>query len=160
MPAAAFGGKAQIMDHMAPDGDVYQAGTLSGNPLVMAAGIATLEQLADEEVYSGLEQSTSTLAEGLAGAAARAGVPVQCPHVGSMLCCFFRGEPVTNYEQALACDTEAFSRFFGAMLERGVVLPPSQFETWFVSTAHDAAAIKHTVAAAAEAFGVVAASRP
>jgi glutamate-1-semialdehyde 2,1-aminomutase len=121
----------------------------------MAAGLATLQALADGTAYAALERASATLAEGLRTVAARAGVPLQVARVGSMLCPFFSAQPVHNYEQALACDTAAYARFFGAMLDRGVMLPPSAFETWFVSTAHDAAAIEQTVAAAREAFAAV-----
>ena len=160
LPCAAYGGRESLMRQMAPDGPIYQAGTLSGNPLAMAAGITTLEALRDGSAYEQLETRSAQLMGGLADAAATAGVPVRCTRVGSMVCCFFvrsEGAQVENYEQALACDTAAFSRFFGAMLDRGVVLPPSQFETWFVSTAHDETMIDKTIDAASEAFEVVAA---
>ena len=159
LPCAAYGGSESLMRQMAPDGPVYQAGTLSGNPLAMAAGIATLEALRDGSAYEQLEARSAQLVAGLVDAAAAAGVPVLCTRVGSMVCCFFvrsKGDQVENYDQAVSCDTAAFSRFFGAMLDRQVVLPPSQFETWFVSTAHDEAAIDKTINAAAEAFKVVA----
>ena len=152
LPCAAYGGRADLMRQVAPDGPMYQAGTLSGNPLAMAAGIATLTCLAEEGVYPKLEAAANELALGLAAAAQKAGVAVQVPRVGSMLCVFFSATPVENYEQALGCDTAAFARFFHAMLDAGVMLPPSQYEAWFVSTAHDAAAIKTTLKAAAKAF--------
>ena len=160
LPCAAYGGRESLMRQVAPDGPIYQAGTLSGNPLAMAAGIATLNALRDGRAYEHLEAMSARLMAGLADAAAAAGVPVCCTRVGSMVCCFFvrsEGDQVENYEQAVSCDTAAFSRFFGAMLDRGVVLPPSQFETWFVSTAHDEAMIDKAINAAAEAFQVVAA---
>jgi glutamate-1-semialdehyde 2,1-aminomutase len=155
LPCAAYGGRTDLMRRVAPDGPVYQAGTLSGNPLAMAAGLATLEALADGSAYATLERTSVKLAEGLRDAAARAGVPLQVARVGSMLCPFFSSQPIHNYEQALACDTAAYAKFFGAMLDRGVMLPPSAFETWFVSTAHDNAAIEQTIAAAREAFAAV-----
>jgi glutamate-1-semialdehyde 2,1-aminomutase len=138
---------------------MYQAGTLSGNPLAMAAGIATLEQLRDGEAYAALELAGRRLATGLAGAAEQAGVGVCVQRVGSMITVFFSDRPVTCFNEARACDTEAFATFFRTMLDLGVVLPPSQFETWFVSTAHDDDAIEHTLAAAGKAFEAVAASR-
>jgi glutamate-1-semialdehyde 2,1-aminomutase len=143
------------MRRVAPDGPVYQAGTLSGNPLAMAAGLATLQALADGSAYAALERASAMLADGLRTAAAQAGVPLQVARVGSMLCPFFRSQPVHNYEQALACDTAGYAKFFGAMLDRGVLLPPSAFETWFLSTAHDTAAVEQTLAAAREAFAAV-----
>ena len=160
LPCAAYGGSESLMRQMAPEGPIYQAGTLSGNPLAMAAGITTLEALRSGSAYGQLEARSAQLTGGLADAAAAAGVPVRCTRVGSMVCCFFvrsEGDQVESYEQAVACDTAAFSRFFGAMLDGGVVLPPSQFETWFVSTAHEEAMIDETIDAAAEAFEVVAA---
>ena len=160
LPCAAYGGRETLMRQMAPDGPVYQAGTLSGNPLAMAAGIATLEALRDGKAYEQLDASAARLVAGLTDAASAASVSARCTRVGSMVCCFFTrsdGDPVENYDQAVACDREAFSVFFGAMLDRGVILPPSQFETWFVSTAHDAQLIDRTVGAAAEAFKAVAA---
>ena len=152
LPCAAYGGRADIMAHLAPEGPVYQAGTLSGNPLAMAAGIATLEVLRDTNAYEQLEVASAKLAAGLETAASKAGVEVQCPRVGSMVCVFFTQQPVRNYEAATACHTGAFARFFRTMLGGGVVLPPSQFETWFVSTAHDDEAIKQTIEAADAAF--------
>lgn len=152
LPCAAYGGRADLMKQIAPEGPVYQAGTLSGNPLAMAAGIAMLESLKDGKAYARLEKSSARLAAGLTQAAAGAQVPVQVTRVGSMICVFFSATPIENYEQALHCDTKAFTRFFNALLDRGVVLPPSQYETWFVSTAHDDACIDETLAAARAAF--------
>ncbi len=160
LPCAAYGGREEIMRLLAPDGTTYQAGTLSGNPLAMAAGIATLEALRDGQAYARLEQTGAALAAGLNRGAADADVPVYVTRVGSMIGCFFTGDErqgtVVNYEQAAACDTGAFALFFNAMLERGVLLPPSQFETWFISTSHDKVCVEQTVAAAYEAFKVVA----
>ncbi|MCC7144821.1 MAG: glutamate-1-semialdehyde 2,1-aminomutase [Phycisphaeraceae bacterium] len=152
LPCAAYGGRQDLMRKMAPDGPVYQAGTLSGNPLAMAAGLAMLQSLKDSVAYQTLEQSSALLAEGLTQAAAKAKVPVSCQRVGSMICVFFSPKPIANYEQALSCDTKAFTAFFNTMLAHGVMLPPSQYETWFVSLAHDAQAIAQTIAAAAAAF--------
>lgn len=163
LPCAAYGGREELMRQIAPDGPVYQAGTLSGNPLAMAAGIATLESLRDGQAYARLEQTGASLAAGLDRAAAAAEVPVYVTRVGSMIGCFFTGDgrrgAVIDYEQAAACDTAAFALFFSAMLQRGVLLPPSQFETWFISTAHDEACIEQTINAAFESFNVVASAR-
>lgn len=152
LPCAAYGGRADLMNKVAPQGPVYQAGTLSGNPLAMATGIAMLESLKDGKAYDRLEKSSARLAAGLGSAAREAGVPVQITRVGSMICVFFSATTIENYEQALHCDTKAFTRFFNALLDRGVVLPPSQYETWFVSTAHDDAVIDETIAASRAAF--------
>jgi len=156
LPCAAYGGRADLMQQVAPAGPMYQAGTLSGNPLAMAAGIATLTALTNTDAYEQLEATSSALATGLNEAANEAGVPVQVARVGSMICCFFSDTPVHNYEQAVQCDTGAFTVFFQHMLENGVVLPPSQYETWFVSTAHDDAAIEKTIVAAKLAMEAVA----
>ena len=152
LPCAAYGGREDLMRQVAPDGPVYQAGTLSGNPLAMAAGIATLTALRDGDVYDRLEASSAQLAEGLSQAASDAGVALQVSRVGSMVCPFFTDAPVTNYEQATQCDIEAFASFFRSMLDAGVVLPPSQYETWFVSAAHDSSCIDATIDAARFAF--------
>jgi len=156
LPCAAYGGRQDLMRQVSPDGPVYQAGTLSGNPLAMAAGIATLEVLAKPGVYEQLDEAAGTLVAGLEQAAAGAGVPVEMTRAGSMVCCFFTRMPVENYEQAVGCDTESFAVFFGHLLDHGVLLGPSQFETWFVSTAHDQDCIDRTIETAAEAFGAVA----
>jgi glutamate-1-semialdehyde 2,1-aminomutase len=139
------------MDRIAPAGPVYQAGTLSGNPMAMAAGTATLEQLAPAS-YEKLEQLSARLAAGLAEAARAAGAAVQVNRVGSMLTVFFSAEPVFDAASARKSDTKRFGRFFHGMLERGVYLPPSQFEAAFVSVAHSEEDIALTVAAAREAF--------
>lgn len=152
LPCAAYGGKKDVMQRLAPEGPVYQAGTLSGNPLAMAAGIATLEALSQPGTYQRLEESAAVLAQGLQKQAQQAGITVQCPRVGSMVCCFFAAQPVQNYQQALECDTDLFAAFFGHMLDQGVMLPPSQFETWFVSTAHEPFFIERTLEASARAF--------
>jgi glutamate-1-semialdehyde 2,1-aminomutase len=152
MPCAAYGGREDLMRQMAPDGPIYQAGTLSGNPLAMAAGLATLELLREDSAYARLEQASAALADGLVTAAKKAGVAVQMNRVGSMLTPFFTDQPVRNYVEATRSDTAAFARFFGTMLDEGVTLPPSQYEAWFVSLAHDDEAIEQTLAAAEKAF--------
>jgi glutamate-1-semialdehyde 2,1-aminomutase len=161
VPCAAFGGKAKMMDLLAPLGPVYQAGTLSGNPLAMAAGVATLQYLAghQEEVYGGLERHTAAVAAGIAGAAREAGVAVETNRVGSMVTWFFTGSPVTDFTTAAASDTEAFGRFHRAMLDQGVWLPPSQFEAAFLSAAHTDADIAFTIEAARKAFAAMHAVR-
>lgn len=164
LPCAAYGGRADLMRQVAPEGPVYQAGTLSGNPLAMAAGKATLDVLAEPAVYHALDIAARQLVDGLEDAAAAAGVPVCVQRAGSMVTCFFLAEgeqgPVTQYDDAIRCDTKAFARFFTAMLDGGVLLPPSQFETWFVSTAHDAGCLERTLDAAKQAFAFVAQHRP
>ena len=152
LPCAAYGGREDLMRQVAPDGPMYQAGTLSGNPLAMAAGIATLKLLRDGSAYATLEKQSAKLHAGLLQAAKEAGVPISVTRVGSMICPFFSAKAPTSYEQALKSDTAAFGRFFGSMLDQGVALPPSQYETWFVSVAHDDAAIEATMAAAREAL--------
>jgi len=152
MPVGAYGGRAEIMDQLSPAGPVYQAGTLSGNPLAMAAGRATLEALHEDGVYDQLEERSAQLAAGIAEVAAKAGVPIYQTRVGSMASIFFQEGPVTDYISAARSDTKAYAIFFHAMLDRGVYLAPSQFETWFVSLAHTAEHIEQTIAAAAEAF--------
>jgi glutamate-1-semialdehyde 2,1-aminomutase len=150
LPVGAFGGRAEIMERVAPLGPVYQAGTLSGNPLAMTAGLATLEALAEPGVYERLEASGARLARGLEAAAEAAGVPVSLDRQGSMGCMYFQAGPVANYAEAAASDLERFTRYFHAMLARGIYLAPSQFEAGFVSLAHTDAEIDATVAAAAE----------
>jgi glutamate-1-semialdehyde 2,1-aminomutase len=149
LPAAAYGGRRELMSLVAPAGDVYQAGTLSGNPLAVAAGLATLERL-DDDAYIRLRESTSALAGGLRESAD--GLPVQVASVPGMLTVFFSAEPVRDFAGAGNCDLDAYGRFCRALLERGIYTPPSQFEAWFVSLAHDSAAIERTVEAAGEAF--------
>lgn len=152
LPVGAFGGRAEIMDCLAPLGPVYQAGTLSGNPLAMAAGLANLEELGATDAYVKLEQLGAQLADGLRAAAQAAGVPMQFNRCGSMFCGYFTGEPVHNLADALRSDRERFKKFFHGMLARGIYLAPSQFEAGFLSTAHTAADIEKTVRAAAEAL--------
>ena len=138
------------MDCLAPDGPVYQAGTLSGNPLAMAAGVAVLEALADGSVYEKIEALGQALADGLAKAAQDAGVAVQLQRIGSMSCCYFADSPVHNMAEAMQCDRDRFGKYFHGMLDEGVYIAPSQFEAGFVSAAHDEAAIEKTVAAASK----------
>lgn len=154
LPVGVFGGKSEHMDMLAPLGPVYQAGTLSGNPLAMAAGLATVEYLREhaDEVYPKLERTAKAVFDGVAAEAAKAGVLLTTNRVGAMGTWFFTAGPVTDYESAAKSDTAAFGRFHRAMLDRGVWLPPSQFEAAFVSTAHGEAEIAETIAAAREAF--------
>jgi glutamate-1-semialdehyde 2,1-aminomutase len=149
LPVGAFGGRAEIMDCLAPLGPVYQAGTLSGNPLAMAAGIAALRGLTPE-VYARLEYLGSALEAGLRQAASAAGIPVCFNRCGSMFCGYFTPGPVHNLADAMKSDRERFRRYFHGMLERGVYLAPSQFEAGFISTAHTEADVEQTVQAAAE----------
>ncbi|MGE3821789.1 MAG: aminotransferase class III-fold pyridoxal phosphate-dependent enzyme, partial [Isosphaeraceae bacterium] len=152
LPAAAYGGKRSLMDHVSPAGRVYQAGTLSGNPLAMAAGLATLRVLGEERPYPTIEALTTRLAEGLDRAATDEGVPHVVQHVGSMITLFFNPKPVHDYDDARRSDTRFFGRFFWEMLARGIYLPCSQFEAAFLSTAHTTDDIDQTVAAAREAL--------
>lgn len=149
LPVGAFGGRAEIMDLLAPLGPVYQAGTLSGNPLAMAAGIAALEALKDGRAHQALEDMGAQLEEGMREAAAAAGIPVQFNRCGSMFCGYFTSQPVHNLADAMHCDRARFAKYFHGMLERGVYLAPSQFEAGFLSTAHTVADVQTTVAAAA-----------
>ena len=153
LPVGAYGGPRALLERMAPAGDVYQAGTLSGNPLAMAAGLATLRALrAEETAYEHLESLAARLEGGLREAAANAGATIAIGRVGSMLTVFFRDEPPNDYAEAATSDTARFARFHRALLDRGVMLPPSQFEAWFVSLAHDDALIDRTVEAVGEAL--------
>jgi glutamate-1-semialdehyde 2,1-aminomutase len=149
LPAAAYGGSRELMERIAPAGDVYQAGTLSGNPLAVAAGLATLRKL-DGAAYVGIESITQRLATGLRRAAADR--PVQVSSVPGLLTVFFSAEPVRDFDSARATDTAAYARFCRALLDRGIYAPASQFEAWFPSLAHDDEAIEQTIAAAGEAF--------
>ena len=152
LPVGAYGGKASLMDWVAPAGPVYQAGTLSGNPLAVTAGLKTLEILRRPGTYERLEGVSNQLAGGLATAAAKAGVPLTVNRVGSMFTCFFTNESVADYASAKKADTSRFARFFRSLLGRGVYFPPSQFEAAFVSTAHHESDVATTVEAAAKAF--------
>ena len=150
LPVGAYGGRADIMDKIAPLGAVYQAGTLSGNPVAMAAGVATLEALKDASLYEKLEESSRNLAEGLERAARDSGVKTFHTRVGSMLCIFFTENRVTDWDSAKTSDTQRYAAYFRGMLERGVYLAPSQFEAAFVSTAHGGEDIEATVKAGSE----------
>lgn len=150
MPVGAYGGRADVMASISPTGPVYQAGTLSGNPLAMACGIATLKTLKETNPYQQLEETTQRLAAGLSEAAKTAGIPHTMAQIGSMFTLFFNPEPVTNYATAAKSDTKRFARYFWGMLDRGLYLPCSQFEANFVSTAHTAEDVVRTVAAANE----------
>jgi len=152
LPVGAYGGRADVMDRVAPDGPVYQAGTLSGNPLAMEAGCAALDALKRPGNYERLAALTTRLTDGLAGAADAAGAVVTINRVASMFTVFFCRGPVSDYASAKASDTARYARFFHAMLDRGVYLPPAQFEAAFVSLAHTEADVDATVAAAREAF--------
>jgi glutamate-1-semialdehyde 2,1-aminomutase len=152
LPVGAFGGRAEIMDQLAPLGPVYQAGTLSGNPLAMAAGIAALEELRSSGAYDTLEQLAQQLAAGMTSAAKAAGVAVQFNSCGSMFCAYFTDQPVHNLADAMHSDRARFARFFHGLLERGVYIAPSQFEAGFLSTAHTTEDIERTVRAVADVF--------
>jgi glutamate-1-semialdehyde 2,1-aminomutase len=149
LPAAAYGGRRELMERIAPAGDVYQAGTLSGNPLAVAAGLATLRKL-DGAAYVGIESATARLATGLRRVAGD--LPIQVASVPGLVTVFFSADPVHDFAGAQACDTEAYGRFCAAMLDRGIYPPASQFEAWFPSLAHDEESIDRTIEAAAKAF--------
>jgi glutamate-1-semialdehyde 2,1-aminomutase len=153
LPIGAFGGRAEIMSLVAPSGPVYQAGTFSGNPLTMAAGVATLRALAAPGVWARIHATTARLASGLLDLAARRGVAVQVQRVGTMLSLFFSANPVTDHASARSADGRAFAQFFHTMLDSGVYLPPSQLEAWFLSAAHDRGDVDRTLEAADRAFG-------
>jgi glutamate-1-semialdehyde 2,1-aminomutase len=153
LPVGAYGGKRQIMQLIAPAGPVYQAGTLSGNPLAMTAGIATLEILAQSGTWQKLEEAAGRLSEGIGRAAQEAGVPIVSTRAGTMFTTFFTSQPVRDWPSAKTSDTLRFAKFFRAMLDNGVYLAPSQFEAGFVSTAHTAEIIDRTIEAARRAFG-------
>jgi len=152
LPVGAYGGRAEIMGRVAPEGPVYQAGTLSGNPLAMAAGAAALDALQGPGIYDRLGALAVRLTDGLAAAAKAAGVEVTLNRIASMFTVFFCRGPVTDYASAKTSDTARFARFFHGMLRRGIYLPPAQFEAAFVSLAHTEADVDATVRAAAEAF--------
>jgi glutamate-1-semialdehyde 2,1-aminomutase len=153
LPLAAYGGRREIMEMLAPLGPAYQAGTLSGNPIATAAGLATLRVLAETNPYPSLDRLAATLADGLTEAAREAGVALQVSRVGSMMTPFFADAMPMDYETAMKADRSKYAEFFRAMLEGGVYLPPSQFEAAFVSTAHGEAEIERTVAIARKALG-------
>jgi glutamate-1-semialdehyde 2,1-aminomutase len=150
LPVGAYGGRAEVMDHILPAGQVFQAGTLSGNPLATAAGIATLKVLRDTNPYPRLEQLSARLENGLKLAAAAR--PHTIARVGSMMTLFFSGEAVSDWPSASRCDTKQFSRYFWNLIDRGIYMPCSQFEALFVSAAHSDADIDATIAAAKSAL--------
>ncbi len=151
LPVGAFGASADIMAHIAPSGDIYQAGTLSGNPVAMASGVATLALTAADDFYVKLEQATTTLVEGFREIARTHNIPLATNHVPGMFGLFFtEAESITNFSQATACDSERFKQFFHGMLQAGIYLAPSPYEAGFVSSSHDAGAIERTLAAAAK----------
>ncbi len=156
LPVGAFGGKREIMEKLSPSGGVYQAGTLSGNPLAMTAGIETLKLLQQPGFYEQLEEKSCMLSEGITLAAKEAGYPLYSTRVGSMFCAFFAPHEVFDWTTAAACDTKAFARYFLAMLEEGIYLAPSQFETAFMSAAHSQQEIEATIAAARKSFKLIA----
>jgi glutamate-1-semialdehyde 2,1-aminomutase len=157
LPVGAYGGPKEIMDLVAPLGPMYQAGTLSGNPLAMAAGCAMLKQLRERkaEIYPHLEKLSAQLVDGVSGAAKEAGVAVCANRVGSMFTWFFQQGPVTDWDSASKSDTEAFGKFFRSMLDSGVYLPPSQYEAAFLGAAHTEEDVQRTIAAAKQAFAAV-----
>ncbi len=156
MPVGAFGGRADIMDQLAPIGPVYQAGTLSGNPIAMSAGLKNLEIISRPGFYEALSKTTTTLLDGLKSRAQAAGIPFTTTQVGGMFGLFFTdAEQVTSFQQVMACDAEQFKQFFHGMLDRGVNLAPSAFEAGFVSSAHGDAEIEQTLEAAAAAFATL-----
>ena len=156
LPVGAFGGKREIMEKLSPSGGIYQAGTLSGNPLAMSAGIATLNILKQPGFYKALEDKSRAVAEGIAKAAKDAGYPIYSTRVGSMFCAFFSKVDVYDWPTASQCDTKAFAKYFLAMLDEGIYLAPSQFETAFVSAAHSESDIEKTIAAASKCFKLIA----
>ena len=156
LPVGAYGGRRDLMAKIAPEGPIYQAGTLSGNPLAVAAGLAMLRALEDGKVYERLEATSARIADGVAKAAADAGVPVRVNRVGSMWTVFFAEADVFDYASAKRADAPKFGRFYHELLDRGVYLPPSQFEAAFVSAAHGGREIEHTVSAVREALTTIA----
>jgi glutamate-1-semialdehyde 2,1-aminomutase len=157
VPVAAYAGRAELMNNVAPLGPVYQAGTLAGNPLAMRAGIATLKELSKPGVYEGIDELAKKLVVGLRAALAEAGVVAQVNSIGSLSTIFFTAQAVTSYSEAKPSDTKVYARFFREMLNRGIFLAPSQFETAFVSAAHTSEDIDRTILAASDAFKVISA---
>ncbi|HXJ11267.1 MAG TPA: glutamate-1-semialdehyde 2,1-aminomutase [Candidatus Limnocylindrales bacterium] len=157
VPVAAYGGRAELMNNVAPLGPVYQAGTLAGNPLAMSAGIATLNELAKPGLYDGINALAKKLVHGLRNALAGAGIPSQVNGIGSLSTIFFTPDPVTNYEGAKRTDTKLYARYFREMLNRGIFLAPSQFEAAFVSASHTPADIDRTISSAQEVLKFMAA---
>jgi len=155
LPVGAYGGRREIMEMVAPNGPVYQAGTLSGNPLAMTAGLTTLDALCEPGVWGALENATARLVSGLREAAAEANIPVQTTSIGSMFGMFFSSDPVTGWSSAERSDTTRYARYFQALLDQGVYVAPSQFEAGFVSTAHDDAVIDTTLTAMGQALNAI-----
>lgn len=155
LPVGAYGGLKKIMEHMAPIGNIYQAGTLSGNPLAMAAGLATLKELQDERIYQELETRSRLLFNGLALAAQQAGLDLTINRVGSMGSIFFNKEPVTDFATVKKSNSDFFKKFYIDMLDQGIYLAPSAFEAWFISLAHDTSVLEKTIAAAAKSFKTI-----
>ncbi len=153
MPIGAYGGKAEIMDNILPAGKVFQAGTLSGNPVATASGIATLKALRDDSPYERLEELGARLAAGLDSAAGDAGIPHTLTRVGSMMTLFFNPDPVTDWDVAAKCDKERFAKYFWGLIDSGVYMPCSQYEALFVSAAHSEEDIDATIDAAREVLG-------
>ncbi len=160
LPVGAYGGSRQVMEHVAPCGEVYQAGTLSGNPLAMSAGLAMLNVLGRGGIYEEIEKKSAFLCQGLAEAARSAGVAVTLNRIASLGCGFFTKGPVSDLESAAESDTEAYAIFFREMLKRGVYLAPSQFEAFFISAAHAQEDLDLTIESAFHAMKVVAQSCP
>ncbi len=156
LPVGAYGGRREVMELVAPAGPVYQAGTLSGNPLAMAAGAATLMALQEDGAWNAIADATAGWCAALEGGARDAGVELRVQRVGTMFTPFFTSEPVTNWSTARSADTARYAKFFHAMLDHGVYLPPSQFEAGFLSTAHSAQVMARAAAAAGGAFRAVA----
>jgi glutamate-1-semialdehyde 2,1-aminomutase len=152
LPCAALGGHKKIMDLLAPLGPVYQAGTLSGNPLAVAAANTTLEILKDASIYTTLEQRGEDLQQGLAESARKAGIPLTINRIGSIMSCFFTEKPVQNFDDVKNCDVSKFKQYFAAMLEQGIYLAPSAYEAMFISAAHSKEDIEKTIKAAYNAF--------
>jgi glutamate-1-semialdehyde 2,1-aminomutase len=157
LPVAAYGGSAELMNNVAPLGPVYQAGTLAGNPLAMRAGIATLKELSKPGLYDGIHELAARLTSGLEEALSGAGIPAQVNKIGSLSTIFFASQPVANYSDAKRSDAKRYARFFREMLERGILLAPSQFEAAFLSAAHTPADIERTIKAAADALETISA---
>jgi glutamate-1-semialdehyde 2,1-aminomutase len=156
LPVGAYGGRRDIMQMVAPVGPMYQAGTLSGNPLAMAGGIATLQALQVAGVWDGIAAQTEALVQGIQAVAETTKTTIQINRVGTMFTTFFNDAPITDWESAAKSDTEKFGRFHQALLQNGVYLPPSQYEACFLSTEHDTAVIEETIAAFERGFTAVA----
>ena len=152
LPVGAFGGKSEIMNQLAPLGPVYQAGTLSGNPLAIAAGIESLRMLREEAPYESLEKAGSLLAKGIQKIAEAKSIPLQVPQVGSMFCLFFSEKPVMNFEEAITCSHQKFNELFHTLLKSGVYFPPSSYETCFLSSQHSTETVNSTLERVESAF--------